>query len=107
MGTPIEVQFKLRIRHDDSPGFDETVFDYENSDNYNSVGQPRINNTIYEPYHDQGADSLPYPQDESKYFVDAHEIYIAPANKGWLSVIGSAQSDRITCGSTDLCKFLG
>ncbi|MBF6100486.1 hypothetical protein IU510_20720 [Nocardia cyriacigeorgica] len=103
-GTPIEVQFKLRIREDRPLMPDLDVFEYENPDNYND-GSLHISKSVYEPYWEQGFDALPYPSDPKRYFWDIHDIFVAAEGKGWLSAVGSSQSDRATC-DTGLCKFI-
>ncbi|WJJ14505.1 hypothetical protein P9990_25260 (plasmid) [Prescottella equi] len=105
-GTPVEVQYRLRIREDKGGQLDSTIFDYENSDNYND-GYPEIYATHVEQYFDQGYDVLPYPASPKRYFWDAHKAFLATETSSWVSAWGSVQSDRVTCQAGELCKFLG
>ncbi len=103
-GVAMDIQFKLRIREDRHLDYDLDIFEYEDSENYN-YGIPQRTKTIYEPYWDQGFDQLPYPSDPKRYFWDMHDMYFAAEGKGWISVIGSSQTDRTTCDA-NTCKFI-
>ncbi|WP_203758764.1 hypothetical protein [Cellulomonas chitinilytica] len=95
----VSVIWSLRIRRDNNLATDDTVFTYPEA--YGS-SYATSSYSFLEDAYSEGYNQLPY--DGKKYFYDLYAIRMSASGKV-LNILGSVQSDRMTCYKTVSCKF--